>query len=101
MSPKSSHPRNDSLFDKWSLVHISSGIIAVWLMPPLLAIVLLALWEPFEIFILSPFLARFGILFGHESLINSLSDIVFNIVGVVIGMVILANFNTPSLFYFG
>lgn len=101
MNPKSNHPRNSSLFDKWSLVHISSGIVAAVLMPPLLAIIILALWEPLEIFVLSPFMARFGIIFGHESLKNSLADIFFNIIGVIIGILILSNLNMLPLFLFG
>lgn len=54
-------------------------------MNPLIALILLVLWEPLEIFILSPILAKFGIEFGYESLKNSLSDIFFDLLGVVIG----------------
>jgi hypothetical protein len=49
----------------------------------------MVLWEPLEVFVLSPFLAKRGIEFGYETWRNSLSDIVFDIVGVAIGYVIL------------
>lgn len=91
MTKKMIHARNDRLFDKWSFVHIGSGIIAGWALPPVIAFIVLALWEPFEILILSPFLARYNIVFGHESLRNSLSDIGFNLVGVIIGATILTD----------
>lgn len=77
--------RNETLFDIWSIVHLVTGILLGWLMSPLLAIVIMVLWEPFEIFLLSPLLARFDITFGYESLRNSLSDIVFDVAGVLIG----------------
>ena len=79
------HRRNDSLFDIWSLVHLATGVLGGWLMDPFIALLLMVLWEPLEVLILSPFLGRRGILFGHESLRNSLSDIFFDCVGVAIG----------------
>lgn len=94
-------PRNDSLFDTWSLVHLTSGIIAGWIMPPFIALTLLVLWEPFEILLLSPFLAQFNIEFGHETLRNSLSDIVFDFMGIVIGAWLLAKIVSPPFFLFG
>ena len=54
-------------------------------MAPFVALLIMTIWEPVEILVLSPFLARFGILFGHESLRNSLSDIAFNCAGVALG----------------
>ena len=79
------HRRNSALFDVWSLVHLGTGIVGAWVMDPLILLLVMTLWEPLEILVLSPFLARFGILFGHESLRNSLSDIAFNCLGVAIG----------------
>lgn len=77
--------RNDALFDIWSLVHLATGIILGWVMDPFVALLIMVVWEPLEILVLSPFLARFNILFGHESLRNSLSDILFNAIGVATG----------------
>lgn len=81
----SKHRRNDALFDIWSLVHLGTGIVAGWLADPFIGLLIMVLWEPLEVLVLSPFLARFGILFGHESLRNSLSDIAFDGVGVGLG----------------
>ena len=77
--------RNGSLFDAWSIVHLLTGIGMGWLMDPFIALALMVLWEPFEVLVLSPFLARYSIIFGHESLRNSLSDIFFDTVGVALG----------------
>lgn len=79
------HRRNTALFDVWSLVHLVTGIGCGWLMDPFIGLLILVLWEPLEILVLSPFLARFQILFGHESLRNSLSDIFFDGLGVALG----------------
>lgn len=80
------HRRNDALFDFWSLTHIFWGISLGWLMDPFIALAILVLWEPLEILILSPLLKRyFNVEFGFETLRNSLSDIVFDVIGIVIG----------------
>lgn len=79
------HRRNDALVDIWSLVHLVTGILGGWLVDPFIALLVMVLWEPLEILVLSPFLGRRGILFGHESLRNSLSDIAFDGLGVAIG----------------
>jgi len=81
--------RNNALFDGWSIAHLMSGIIMGWLLAPWLAILLLILWEPIEIFWLSKLLKRYKLVFGHETLQNSLSDIVVDVVGVIIGFLIL------------
>jgi len=83
--------RNGALFDKWSIVHMGTGILFGWIMNPFVAFIVMTLWEPFEILILSPFLARFGIIFGYESFRNSLSDIFFNTVGIMLGVWVLAS----------
>lgn len=83
-------PRNGALFDRWSIVHLCTGVLFGWLMNPFIAFIIMTLWEPFEIFILSPLLARFGIIFGYESLRNSLSDIFFNTVGIILGAWLLS-----------
>lgn len=77
--------RNNKLYDKWSLMHFTTGIVFGWVLSPVIAIVVMALWEPLETLILSPILARYDIDFGFEALRNSLSDIVFDIVGVAVG----------------
>ncbi len=77
--------RNGSLFDVWSVVHLGTGIVLGWVLDPFVALAILVLWEPLEIFVLSPLLAKKGIVFGYESLRNSLSDIVFDVIGVALG----------------
>ncbi len=82
--------RNSRLVDRWSLVHVVSGTgLYLLLGEAWLVFVLTTLWEPFEIFVLSPLLARRGITFGYESLRNSLSDICFNTLGIILGMFIV------------
>ena len=92
--------RNDKLYDKWSLVHVVTGIALGWVMNPLAALVIMVLWEPLEIFVLSPLLGRRGIVFGYESWRNSLSDIVFNIIGVLFGAQVLAALSVPPFHLF-
>lgn len=82
---RAERPRNDLFFDVWSLVHLATGAAMGWLVDPFVALLALVLWEPLEVLVLSPLLARRGILFGHESLKNSLSDILFDGVGVAAG----------------
>jgi hypothetical protein len=89
-------PRNDLLYDTWSLVHLATGIAFGWLMSPLIGLVIMILWEPLEVLILSPILMKRGIIFGHESIRNSLSDIFFDTVGVLLGFYLLtAAFDPP------
>lgn len=94
------HRRNDSLFDGWSVVHLLTGVAMGWVMPPFIALALMILWEPLEILVLSPLLARYGITFGYESLRNSLSDIVFDTAGVYIGAYVLAERFLPPFTLF-
>ncbi len=92
--------RNGKLFDVWSIIHFSSGIVAGWIMPPFIALSLLVLWEPLEIFVLSPLLAKVNIVFGYESINNSLSDIVFDTLGVALGTWLLKGLFSPPFFFF-
>lgn len=92
--------RNDSLFDIWSITHLVVGITLGWLMNPFIALVLMVLWEPLEILVLSPILARFGIVFGYETLRNSLSDIFFDTAGVMIGFYLLGKWLEPPFVLF-
>lgn len=85
---KQKSTRNGNLFDMWSLVHLGFGLILGWLIPPVIAILLMVAWEPIEIFVLSPILGHFGIIFGFENLRNSLSDIVFDVLGVLLGTLV-------------
>jgi hypothetical protein len=89
------HRRNDSIFDAWSVVHLFTGLVLGWIMDPFVALLLMVLWEPLEVLVLSPLLAKFGILFGHESLRNSLSDIAFDALGVALGYWILSALVEP------
>ncbi len=78
--------RNDTLVDAWSFVHLLTGVAAGWVMDPFVALLLLVLWEPLEILVLSPVIERLaGIKFGFETLRNSTSDIVFDAAGVALG----------------
>lgn len=82
--------RNDSLFDIWSLTHIAWGFLLCLWLGPAWAMILLILWEPFEVLVLSTLLKRYlNINFGFESLRNSLSDIVFDAVGVAACLLII------------
>lgn len=92
--------RNDSLVDAWSLVHLFTGVLLGWLVNPFWALVAMVLWEPFEIFILSPIFAQFHITFGYETLRNSLSDIVFDTVGIAFGYVLITHFWQPPFHLF-
>jgi hypothetical protein len=83
------HGRNDALYDSWSLVHLLTGILLGWLMSPFVAVAIMVLWEPLENFVLSPFLARYYIDFGYETIRNSLSDIVVDVAGVALGYYVL------------
>lgn len=91
---------NDSLFDVWSLVHLAVGICLGWLMAPLVALILMAAHEPFEVKVLSPWLARHGIVYGYEALRNSLSDIFFDAVGIAIGYWLITSLKTPPFHLF-
>lgn len=92
--------RNNALFDRWSIVHIASGVALSWIMAPVAAFAVMAAWEPVEIFLLSPLLARFGVVFGFESLRNSLSDIFFNTIGIIIGAFALTALVAPPFHLF-
>lgn len=92
--------RTDVLFDGWSIVHLVTGILLGWIMAPFVALLLMVLWEPLEILILSPLLAKFGITFGYETLRNSLSDIFFDAAGVVLGSWALTALVAPPFHLF-
>jgi hypothetical protein len=92
--------RNDSLYDTWSLVHLVTGIAFGWLVDPFIGLLIMALWEPLEVLVLSPFLMKRGILFGHESLRNSLSDIFFDALGIILGYYILMSLLDPPFHLF-
>jgi hypothetical protein len=93
------HPkRNDLFFDYWSIVHLLTGVALGWVLSPFVALVIMILWEPLEILVLSPLLARHGIIFGYETLRNSLSDIFFDTIGVIIGAYIIGSIFEPPFF---
>ncbi len=93
--------RNDALFDTWSIIHLLTGVSFGWLMDPFIALVLMVLWEPLEILVLSPLLKRyFNIEFGYETLRNSLSDIVFDVIGIAIGYYALSTLVSPPFYLF-
>jgi hypothetical protein len=94
------HRRNGNLFDRWSIVHLLTGVVMGWVMAPFVAVSLMVLWEPLEILVLSPLLARRGIAFGYESLRNSLSDIFFDVVGVALGTWLLSSLAVPPFHLF-
>jgi hypothetical protein len=71
-----------------------------WVMRPFVALSIMVLWEPLEILVLSPLLGRLGIRFGYESLRNSLSDILFDVIGVGLGAWLLTNLAVPPFHLF-
>lgn len=85
-------PRNARLVDWWSLTHVAWGIILSILAGPFLALLLLTLWEPFEVLVLSPLAARRGVEFGHESFRNSFMDLAFNAMGVLLAVTLVFPF---------
>ncbi|MBW3568953.1 hypothetical protein KY385_02370 [Candidatus Parcubacteria bacterium] len=94
------HRRNDALVDIWSLSHIVWAMLLAWVMSPLIALTIMVLWEPLEVLVLSPLLARYGFVFGFESVRNSLSDILFDVIGVFLGAFVLAKYVEPPFFLF-
>jgi hypothetical protein len=92
--------RNDALFDSWSIIHMMTGVLLGWIMTPYVALVLMVLWEPLEILVLSPILGRHGIVFGYETLRNSLSDIFFDILGITLGVWALGGIIEPPFHLF-
>jgi hypothetical protein len=92
--------QHTAAFDRWSIVHLATGIAMGWVMRPFIALSIMVLWEPLELLILSPLLARADIVFGDESLRNSLSDIFFDVVGVALGTWVLAHLITPPFHLF-
>lgn len=97
---KRRHGRNDAWYDIWSLVHFLTGVLFGWLMPPFLAVAIMILWEPLEIFVLSPLLAHYHIDFGYETLRNSMSDIIVDIAGVAVGYYLLLGLVSPPFHLF-
>ncbi len=101
MKHKKKLPRNDKLYDYWSLTHVTWAALLGWIMNPFIALAIMVLWEPLEILVLSPVLGKFGIVFGHETLKNSLSDIFFDTVGVALGAYVVATLFVPPFYLFG
>jgi hypothetical protein len=90
------HPdRNGDLWDVWSLVHIASSAALTLLFGPVIAFIITFLWEPFELFVLSPLLARFGVRFGYESWQNSLADVAFNAIGIAAAWLLVLPYWNP------
>jgi len=80
--------RNGALVDWWSLVHLVTCAVLAWVFGPWIALAIAVLWEPLEIFVLSPLLAKKGIVFGYESWQNSLSDLFFNCLGIMCALAV-------------
>jgi hypothetical protein len=92
--------RNNQVYDGWSLVHFLTGILLGWLVNPVAGIIIMVLWEPLEILILSPLLKKFGIVFGYETFKNSVSDIVADSLGILIGYYLIRLLLSPPLSLF-
>lgn len=93
--------RNDTYVDFWSWLHLLLGVSTGWIMDEFWALFLLILWEPVEIFVLSPLIWRlWQVEFGFESFRNSLSDIVFDAAGVVMGAFLLRWLVAPPFILF-
>ena len=89
-------PVNHKLVDWWSGAHVVSGTLMAWVMDPLVAFILMALYEPIEVYLLYPaFLRKFGFVFGNEGLRNSLVDLFFNLAGILVGFYILRELFSP------
>jgi len=97
---KPNQKRNNSLADPWSLVHYAVGMLLGWTMAPIAALVAMVAWEPFEILVLSPVLARVGIDFGYESWRNSVSDTFFDAAGIFVGYYLFTALATPPFHLF-
>jgi hypothetical protein len=97
---RAGHERNNTLYDTWSLVHLGVGVWLGWLMMPWVALLIMVLHEPLEVLVLSPLLARFGIIYGYESMRNSLSDIFFDAVGITVGALLLTALKAPPFHLF-
>lgn len=95
------HRRNSALFDGWSVIHFATGVAFGWLLDPFVGLLIMVLWEPLEVLVLSPLLARRGIIFGHESLRNVLSDVAFDALGVAVGYWGLSSLIEPPFRLFG
>lgn len=84
------YQRNSSWFDVWSVIHLLNGVLLSLLLNPFFALAIMVLWEPLEVLVLSPWLRRkYGLIFGFETIRNSLSDIFFDTVGVTAGFLLL------------
>ncbi len=93
--------RNDAMIDVWSGVHLLTGLAMGWVMEPFIALLILVLWEPLEIFVLNPIAARLlKAEFGFETLRNSLSDIIFDAIGVALGFWLLRWLVDPPFILF-
>jgi hypothetical protein len=79
---------------------MATGIALGWVMDPLFALAVMIAWEPLEIFVISPLVGRLGLVFGYEDLHNSLSDIFFDTLGVLLGAYLLAYYAQPPLALF-
>ncbi|MDQ2973269.1 MAG: hypothetical protein M3Q79_02200 [bacterium] len=66
-----------------------NAVILCLLLGPVWAFAITVLWEPFELFVVSPIAAKFGIVFGYETIRNTLSDIIFDAIGVGLGFVFI------------
>ncbi len=81
--------RNNRLLDIWSAIHLVTGALMAWVMPPFIALLIMVLWEPLEVLVLSPLFAKFDIEFGYEGIRNIASDIIFDAAGVALGFWVL------------
>ncbi len=84
-----SNTGNDLFVDKWSFIHVPSGGVLTILFGPIIAFITTTLGKPSEVLVISPMLMKRNIVFGHESLRNSISDLVFNTVGIILALIIL------------
>jgi CBS domain containing-hemolysin-like protein len=92
--------RTDVLFDHWSVIHTLSGIALGWFFAPAAALLLMILWEPLERLVFSPLFAKIGINFGYETIKNSLSDLIYDSIGILIGAYLLTWIVAPPVHFF-
>lgn len=87
--PRNAFERNAQWFDAWSIVHFGSAAALTFLLGPLWAAAIVILWEPLELFVLSPLATRFGMSFGREAWPNVVGDLISDGLGVGAALLIL------------
>lgn len=89
--------RNQRLVDGWSGLHLLGGVVVALVLPPFWALVVAVLFEPVEVLVIGPVVARYDIDFGHEGVRNLAMDLVFDVAGILVGAFWLRDVLAPAL----